>query len=420
MTPWILLSLILVGPPVTLQRPLTVRLSLQEGGEVRGQIIEWSDDGVTLEGAAAGVRWEDVVPADRFRVWRQVLRSSKHDTLEGWTRLATVFLVLDDDRRLAKRAMDRVKLLAGREQANAVEAALLADVEKQQRARSAKEVERRAEELKQGPPHRAVQRAHDWPVRVPDDQAEEAERVRTMAEAMVDGLNLHPAQSAAFLVFGPGETRVNALRALELDDLHGSFAKFLGAESRVNIFPGVAVVILLPDYSTLRLLAVEQFQFAVGEDVEAVLFYQGDTPIILGVESSEHTEVAREAALAVLHAHRSARGLALWFEVGLSEFVANETTPKSSIDSERRGRGLAAIRSDRSAGWLEDFSPRGIGRDLGYLFVTRLIETRPVAVSRLVHRVKSGTPFGEAFRQSIGMSPAAYVAECRRWFTLND
>ena len=420
MTLWILFSLMLVGPPVKLQPAVPVRLSLPAGGHVQGQAIAWSDDGFTLEGAAAEVQWADVLPADRFRVWRQFLRSSNQDTLEGWTRVATVFLVLDDDRRLAKRATDRVKLLAGREQIEVVEAAILADVENQRAARAAKEAERRAEELKRGPPHRAVQRMQDWPVRVPDDQAKESERVRTMAEAMVDGLALRPAQSAAFLVFGPRETRVNALRALELDDLHASFAKFLGTESRVNIFQGVAVVILLPDYATMRLLAAEQFQFAVGEGVNAILFYQGDTPIILGVESSDHTAVAREAALAILHAHYSARGLELWFEAGLSECVANKMMPSSAIDSERRGRGLAAIRNAPATAQLEDFSPRGLGRDLSYLFVTRLIETKPVAVSRLIHRVKSGMPFNEAFTKSIGMSPVAYVANCTKWFTLND
>lgn len=420
MTLWILISFMLVGPPVPLEPAIPVRLSLQDGRAMQGEAIEWSQEGFKMEGALGSILWASVRPSDRFRIWRQFLRSSDHDTLEGWSMMATALLVLGDDPRIATRAMERVRSLAGRENAAAVEAEILGDVQRQQLALAAEETARRDEQLKLAPPYRVVQRGQDWPARVAMEQTQEAENVRAMVEAMVDGLNVRPAQSAAFVVFGPGETRVNALRALELDEAHASFAKFLGAENQVNLFPGVCAVILLPDYATMRLLAAEQFQFAVGADAKAVLFYKGDTPVVLGVESSDHSDVAREVALAILHAHRSARGLELWFEAGLSEFVAETTTKGSSIDSQRRGRGLVALRGNATETDGEDYSPEGLSRDLAYLFVTRLIETNPVGVSRLIHRVKSGTKFEAAFRETFGMSSSDYVADCRRWFTLND
>lgn len=409
-----------LSPPVALDPAVPVRISISDGRAIRGDAEGWTREGFVVRGLAGEIAWRDVAPADRFRIWRQFLRHSGHDTLEGWTTLATAFLVLGDDARLSKRALDRVRAHAGREAADATVEAIRAEVAKQMAVLEELATARRKEQLKNAEPHVRVQRDHEWPLRVPDLQDDEAEVVRTLVSTMVEDLGLNPAQSAAFIVFGPGDVRDTALVALKLDELHATFAKFLGADSQINLFPGVAAVVVVPDRTTLRLLAAEQFDYSLPKGSNAALFYRGDTPIVLAVENDELTDIAREVSLAILHAHLSARGFPRWFEAGLSEFVAFNTVKKSTLDATRRGRALNAIRARGSTPSLEDFGPDGLGRDLAFIIVTRMIETDPIAVSRLIHLVKKGQPFAKAFARTVGMSPAAYQVDCGAWFMLND
>ena len=95
---------------------------------------------------------------------------------------------------------------------------------------------RRKEQLKNAEPHVRVQRDHEWPMRVPDLQEDEAEVVRTLVSTMVEDLGLNPAQSAAFIVFGPGDVRDTALVALKLDELHATFRSSSGPTARSTSF----------------------------------------------------------------------------------------------------------------------------------------------------------------------------------------
>lgn len=415
--------------PFLLEPGIEVRLDLPDGRRVEGEAASWSSEG--FQGPFGVVSWRSVQPTERFRLRRQFMRQSGQDTLEGWASLAVGLLLINDSDRLSRQALSRVKALAGRERAEAVLKQIQMQVETLRKEWDAQEEFRATQQLQSGPPHIKGYSSNTWPIRDPDLQKAEAERVRTRVEKIVSGLPLNPAQSASVIAFGAGETSDVALVALRLDQLHGNLAGFLDASSKVNVFPGVAALIMVPQEDQLRLIAAEQFQHSITGDVDGALFFDGETPIIVLHEKDNDLENslnrARLFTLAFLHGHISAQGLPPWIEVGLSEYFAHNNVKGSMIDQQRRYRALDVMRAGKHPGWILQVKaddphlwPDGPARDLAYLLVTRMIEDNPEGMRRLIAALKGGATLQEAFPRFFRISPGSYMNDSARWFQFND
>jgi hypothetical protein len=128
--------------------------------------------------------------------------------------------------------------------------------------------------------------------------------------------------------------------------------------------------------------------------------------------------------LAMLETRRT---LPAWFVEGLAEAMASTLVPGSRIDAIRRPRALASIREGRSPRWILEvdgddsvFDPEGLGRDVAFIVVTRLLEAGPGVVPGLVTDLKAGRSLDEAFRRRLGVSAAAWFADTADWFRFND
>lgn len=415
--------------PFTLENPVDVRLTLLNGRRVEGEATSWNSDG--FEGPFGEVDWRSLKPAERYRLRRAFMRQSGQNTLEGWASLAVGLILIGDSDRLSRQAIARVRTLAGSDRADAVVQQIEARAGALRAEWDAQEAILDAQRLKAGPPHVRGYSTRTWAIPDPALQNAESEGVRSRVEEIVRGLPLNPAQSGSVLAFGEGETTNVAVVALRMDEVHANLAEFLNASSKVNVFPGVAVLIMVPSQDQLRLIAAEKFQHAIEGKAQGALFIDGDTPVIVVVEQENAIENslnhARLFTLAFLHAHESARGLPPWIEVGLSEYFAHHNVTNSPIDSQRRYRALELLRSGKHPGWILQVKaddsrlwPDGPARDLAYLLVTRMIEDNPEGVRHLIAQLKGGATLQEAFPRFFRISPGSYMNDSARWFQFND
>ena len=415
--------------PFALDRPIPVRVTLEDGRRVEGGATSWSREGFT--GPFGAVQWRHMAPPERYRLRREMMRASGLDTLEGWTALAIDIRAIGDSQRLSSQALNRAKLLAGRELAEAVVAQIEKESTRLQTQWAEEAARREAQTLKSGPPHMLAAATTAWPIRDSDIQAKEAERVRSRAIELAAGLKLNPAQSASVVALGQEQTQQVAVLALRMDDLHELLAVDFGAENKVNIFPGVVALLVVPTITEFRLLAAEQFRHDIPKDATAAFFVDDGIPFVMVVDQEEPRkrieDVVRMYTLAFLHYHISARGLPPWIESGLGDYYAQQFVRDSTIDQDRRYRALAGMRSGTHPGWLlkvkaddESLWPDGPGRDLSYLLVTRMMENNPEGMRSFIREVKGGAPVKDAFARAFRISPASYMNDSARWFQFND
>ena len=415
--------------PFMVDPALDIRIALEDGRRVEGGVQSWTREG--FQGAFGQVDWRSLTPVERFRIRRQCMKRSSQDTLEGWAALAVDMLAIGDSDRLSRQALSRVKAMVGREAAGAAEAQIQAQAEELRRQWELQDSSREAQRLKTSPPHIQGYGTTTWPLRDPVVQDAESERVRTRMTELTSGLQLNPAQSASVIAMGSKEIEEVAVAALRMDDLHAKLAEFLDASSKVNIFPGVAGLLMMPTHDQLRVLAAEHFGHVIPSSITAALFFDGEIPIIVVLEQDDQLENrlnhARMFTLAFLQSHLSDRELPPWIETGLSEYFAHTFVADSTIDQDRRYRALSLLRSGKHPGWILDVKaddprlrPDGPGRDLAYLLVTRMIEDNPRGMRRLITDLKGGATLQDAFPRSFRIGPGSYMNDSARWFQFND
>jgi len=429
---------------VGLASPLPLRIEDLAGKTYVGKVDRFDDDGIY--GAIGFVRWVDLKPADRFRIGRSLLSRARREDVAG---LAWLVYMLEATRTdgFRDRAVNLLIAAAG-DDADAWLAESRRRAQELLDASAALAAASEAARFRRGRPHHHPRGSNAWPPIDVRTGVEAADRLRAAGEEATEGLGLEGVRTRRTIVIGGGGVDRLARVGVRCDRWLDGIAATLGLPPGLDPFPGGVLLVEVADHDQLRMLSAGRFGHEVLDADDAIVFVTDDGPFIItappraerisnvargidpdrdpnaGLVAEEEVRCITRGMLAMLETRRT---LPAWFVEGLAEAMASTLVPGSRIDAIRRPRALASIREGRSPRWILEidgddsvFDPEGLGRDVAFIVVTRLLEAGPGVVPGLVTDLKAGRALDEAFRRRLGVSAAAWFADTADWFRFND
>jgi len=117
-----------------------------------------------------------------------------------------------------------------------------------------------------------------------------------------------------------------------------------------------------------------------------------------------------------------------WFLEGLASQLAAATTSPNALEPRQRENGLSFLRSGGDPrrifalaaddpGWID---LDGVPQSVAFLAVQRLAEDAPANLDRLIGALRAGRSWAEAWRGSLGGTPASLAGRLVRHHAVND
>ncbi|MAH67564.1 MAG: hypothetical protein CMJ27_14565 [Phycisphaerae bacterium] len=429
---------------VKLISPLPLRIEERTGKTSVGTVDRFDDAG--LYGEIGSVRWTAMKPADRFRIGRAVLDRARRVDPPGLAWLVFMLEATGAD-AFRDRAADLLIAAAGDE----------ADAWLEEASRRAQELLEASAALAaasdaarfaRGRPHHHPRGSKAWPAIDVRTSVEAAARLREAGEEATDGLGFEGVRTRRTIVIGGREVDRLARDGVRCDRWIDGIAATLGLPPGLDPFPGGVLVVEVADHDRLRMLAAGRFGHEVLDADDSIVFVTDDGPFIImaaprtgRIASLARVIDADRDPKAMLFAEEEVRCITrgmvamletrrmppAWLVEGFGEAMASAHVPGSRIDPIRRSKALASIRGGRPPQWILDldgddpaFDPEGLGRDVAFIVVTRLLESGPGVIPGLVTDLKAGRSLDESFRRRLGVSTAAWFADTADWFRFND
>ena len=429
---------------VKLVSPLPLRIEELTGKTSVGKVDRFDDVG--LYGEIGSVPWAAMKPADRFRIGRAVLDRARRVDPPGLAWLVFMLEATGAD-AFRDRAADLLIAAAGED----------ADAWLEEAARRAQELLEASAALAaasdaarfaRGRPHHHPRGSKAWPTIDVRTSVEAAARLREAGEEATDGLGFEGVRTRRTIVIGGREVDRLARDGVRCDRWLDGIAATLGLPPGLDPFPGGVLVVEVGDHDQLRLLSAGHFGHEVLDADDAIVFVTDDGPFIIiasprpqrvenlgrviGPDRDPKAVLVSEAEVrcitrgmvAMLETRRVPPA---WLLEGLAEAMASTLVPGSRIDSIRRPKALASIRGGRPPRWILDldgddpaFDPEGLGRDVAFIVVTRLLESGRGVIPGLFADLKAGRSLDEGFRRRLGVSSAAWFDDTANWFRFND
>lgn len=437
------------GIPETLEVPAPRRVAVRlvDGTRTSGPWLGFDAGAVLAEGER--VPWSSMAAADRLRLGRDLIRASGPESAAGWG-LLLVALELSESGDMVDRARARMERVAGPE-APAVLEAVRARVETIRAARGndlasreAVTIRRRRPHLEPRPEGRSAIPA-PRPGRLPAEVDSDRGTLRSLVEGEVEGLGLHLVPTTHTIVAGPRSLENAAALGVELDQFIEDCRARLGSPVGRPLPGGGVGLLAVDDLDDARLLAARH-RLDWPEDERSLIVPRPEGWIVIlappdgscaerwaplmadgtSADACRRVEIARIAGrIAMLEA--GIGRVPGWMIDGFAESAAQGLVPTAPLEPSERPAAVLLLRNggrpasifateSGEPGWAAD----GDAHRLGYLFVTRLLETEASVFPGLVADLAAGATIDEAFRRRTGMTRSAWFADTIDWHRTND
>ena len=413
---------------IELDPPIRVPVTTANGRRAVGPWVAMTVEGLESEDGSR-VPWSDLAAAERLRVGRRVVGSSKTDSPLRWG-LLVVSLRAIEDGPMAKRATEQLERQVGEDWPRWDQA--VAEAVSRRRG----ELEARARDLEEKrllriPPHLKFDHPAPWPTLDADQWKTLCDTQRDAALAAVEGLEYASVATARTLVVGPGSMDEQGAFGVKVDQLQDDVVEFLGLSPSLISWPARMVVFRPADRRTARILAANIHRAAWPDDAESLVIPSPDGPIVILAPIDDpaeaDAELVRAVARGVLPYLETGRRLPSWLVEGIAEASADHLVPSLGIDRIRRPRAHRALRGGRDPVWITTLSmddpawgPDGLARDVAQVMAIHLREHAPESIGTVIRGIKAGGETDTAFRAGVGMSLPEWTADSLEWFHFND
>jgi hypothetical protein len=432
---------------IEVQTPRKVVIARVDGERLQGP---WS--GFDLESLLAldgRVRWSDIVPADRLRVGRDLIRALDHESPAAWSLLVAA-LELSGASDMADRARERLRRVADDRFGDWDQAAtrLVTDARNRERAEDAAKA---AVSMRVTRPHLAGHSAGSSarparrPGRLDVDIDRDRDSLRRLVDREVDGLGLETVPTAQVIATASGPLESVAATGVQLDRFLGAARTRLGGPPEPALPVGGLSVIDPGDADVARiLLARHLVDWPLDEpsiliprpegwiailsepDPARIERWGRDLPAGKAPTILREVELARIAArVAILEAGDGAAPP--WMVEGFAEAAAQAIVDVAPIERLGRGPAVAAIRGGRHPAWITSLDPGdaawsadGDARRTAHLLVSRLLESDATVLPGMVRDLGQGADVDGVFRRWTGLPLAAWLDDCVAWYRTND
>ena len=432
---------------VEVQSPRKFAITRVDGSRDQGP---WSGfDLEAMHGPESPVRWEDIEPADRLRVGREILRADAEESASEWSLLIAA-LDLSVAADMAERGRERLRRVAGSE-FDVWDAATRRLVEQaRERRRLAREVEA-AYSMRRTRPHLVSPAATGSAIparragRTAGEIDEDRARLRRLVDAEVEGLQLEIVPTAMTLAIAAGSLEDVAALGVRADRFLAATRARLGGPPEPSLPAGGLAIIDPGDSDVARvLLARHLVDWPADEPSMLVPRPEGWIAILAAPDTSRRTrwaqalpdgeativlrdvELARIAArVAMLEA--GAGRVPSWMVEGFAEAAAQAMLPEAPLEELGRPVAVATIRDGRHPAWVTQLDPSdpgwgvdGLARRTSHLLMSRLLESGDAVVPAIVRALASGEDIDQAFQRTTGRSSASWLSDSADWFCTND
>ena len=256
----------------TLDEPLGVRFTLEDGVEVRGHLKTWNDR--DFDGSFGRRKWTELQHDDLWRLFRQVMNQ---EDASQWVALGRNLLLITETQpkasAFAERAMTRALELDAAIQP-AIDTARAEAQEAHRVARALREAIANAR-LRTTTPEAADWPSDLWPQLNPQAQQDALEESMKRAEEILSraGQRIRPFESERFLLYSKLDADESVRWIRKLEALYRHMARQLGAEPEGNLFHGKAIVFLWEDRDRYRLVEADAFKQLVSKQDIAMTHY---------------------------------------------------------------------------------------------------------------------------------------------------
>ena len=408
------------------------RLELRSGRELRCEVAAWC--GSFVEGSCGTHRWEDLRPADAWRLLRSIVPAKDSEAAAD---AAAVVLSLPDADAQGRAAVEwarrsgasEERLAAARAESDALRRARL------ERARKAEDARLSAES-----PESGTFPASRWADLSDADfakaSATSVEAARAMLARIGSSATLFETPRVALLSEGDGEASRSDAAALE--HFVETWTARL-AEAGIDVaLQGRIPVIVVADVDRWRALVASSFggDPSVHRDVAVVYAPQapGAAPqatVLVAPESdrARHRYAASVGvARALLHYAGTPERPPAWINEGLPRTMADVSVPEAGMDGVLRKPALRAIRAGvpvvpvLAARYGEPIwsDERERATSTSYLFTRWLWERDWRRTLAFAKKPVAGEPAEARFGRILGTPLAAAARSAQRWFMTND
>ncbi|MCA9283392.1 MAG: hypothetical protein KDA30_15295, partial [Phycisphaerales bacterium] len=329
--------------------PLRATLRPIDGAAIRGEIIAWTGNDITLRdqgGVELLIRWDELDPRQVYETTRRLIDS---DDAGGWLRIGVLMLTLgqDEEGGFADRAFAvAVRLDAA--------TALVADAAKRAHAAGGDPVKALSAtpESLSTTPDRSGANADDgpWPELSDAQRAVETARVRARAEAMVRdaGLTLGQIDAGEFILFTDLDDKSAQEAGAQLERMYRSLLRTLELPASARLFQGKAVVFLLTQRK--QFVHLENEAFGVDPNGAIGMCHLRDADVFVVCHKGEDetaymSTLIHETVHGFMYRYKSPAELPIWANEGLADYIAGFLLPNSVEPGRHWAQAKAFVRA---------------------------------------------------------------------------
>lgn len=408
-------------------KPLRIRVKLAKGTIVAGLLATWDDD--AFSGDFGRIEWTELTPSEFKRLFDKVMddRDASHQL-----RFAELLVAvgLDAPGETAwKKAVSidptfKSRVAGSREAAKAM-----------RKARLEKERMEREGAVQDFAEDGAAPR---WPVLTDAERdaalatmREDAKRYSAMA-----GVSVEPIETEYFILVSelqPAETKE---LQKELDRMYAQVLGYLGADPKVNLFWGKAVIFLFATEDRFKAVEAGAFQNPmVGRpgsgQVMGLCHMMKEKVFVNSWRCPDYalfgSVLIHETVHGIMHRYSTPARLPAWADEGFSDWVAARFQP-GPVELARRAQAMQFIRSGGNIVTVLDMNYRdgswpgqnALGYAVGYAIVDAMMREDARRFEAWLRKVKGGTPWEQALQEACGLSKQQLAANVARFFSTRD
>lgn len=397
--------------------PMRATIRPTDGVAVRGKIVSWSGQGLTLRderGDEHAMAWGAL---DSRQVYEIVRRLIDHEDADAWVRVGVLMLTLAREDGPETELADRAFGVATRlDPAKA----LVADAARRAHEAGGDPVhvlDATPESLTTAP-DRSGANADDgpWPELSEAELAVETARVRAKAQAMVRdaGLTLGQLDAGEFILFSDLEEKDAKEAGLQLERMYRSLLRTLELPAHARLFQGKAVVFLLTDRE--QFVHLEREAFGIDPNGAIGMCHLRDADVFVvchkGTDDLAYmSTLIHETVHGFMYRYQSPAELPIWANEGLADYIAGFLLTSSVEPGRHWSQAKAFVRngndpSDVLYQSYEDGTwPAKDSYAVSHMLVRHMLEKDSRAMKRWIDDIKRGADWREALRDAFALTP---------------